>query len=237
MPQTREPVVGKKLPLEVAERIQRRIHSGSMTVGDRLPSIASLAREYGVGAPTVREALKRLEIAGVVSIRHGSGVFVRPHADAMLVTSPMYAPVFSKKTLLDLIEARAAIEVTAAGLAAGNATAAQLDELQHLLAEAESHLADADVLNRVNMSFHRAIAEASGNSVFRQLLEVLTNVFAREQRMILDIQDARAEDHQQHVAVYEALRARQPELAREQMAEHLAKVRRDLERWDDGATA
>ncbi len=226
------PVLGKKLPQELAERIQQKIQDGAMRPGDRLPSIASLATDYGVGAPTVREALKRLEIAGVVRIRHGSGVYVRRHEDAMLVTSPVLTQQLSKKVLLDLVDARTAIEVTAAGLAAVNASSAQLDEMQRLLAEAGAQLSDDDVLNQVNMAFHREIAVASGNGVFAQLLEVLTNVFAREQRLILDIQDSRREDHAQHLAIYEALRARQPDRAREQMTAHLAKVRRDLEQWD-----
>jgi len=224
-------LVGKKLPNELAERIQQKIQDGAMHPGDRLPSIAALATEYGVGAPTVREALKRLEIAGLVSIRHGSGVYVRERDESTLVTGPVLTPVLSKKVLLDLVEARTAIEVTGAGLAAIHASDEQLDEMRRLLDEAEANISNDDVLNQVNMAFHRLIAVSSGNGVFRQLLEVLTNVFAREQRMILDIQDSRREDHAQHLAIYDALRARDADGARRQMASHLAVVRHDLERW------
>ena len=225
-------LVGRKLPNELADRIQRTILDGAMRAGDRLPTIAALAVEYGVGAPTVREALKRLEIAGLVTIRHGAGVFVRERDESMLVMGSVLTPVLSRKVLLDLVEARTAIEVTGAELAAAHASDAQLDEMRRLLDEAGAHIGDDDVLNQVNMAFHRLIAIASGNGVFHQLLEVLTSVFAREQRVILHIQDSRREDHAQHLAIYEALHARDPKRARDQMASHLATVRRDLERWD-----
>lgn len=230
-------IVGKKLPNELAERIQQQIRDDAMQAGDRLPSITALASEYGVGAPTVREALKRLEIAGVITIRHGSGVYVRERRDGALVTGPVLTPVLSKKVLLDLIEARAAVEVTGAGLAASHATDAQLDDMRALLTNAEANMGDDDVLNEVNMAFHRGIADASGNGVLRQVLEVLTSLFAREQRMILEIQDSRQEDHAQHLAIYHALRARDPERARASMSSHLAKVRHDLEQWDGGIYA
>lgn len=201
-------------------------------MGDRLPAIAALAQKFRVGAPTVREALKRLEMVGAVTIRHGSGVYVGRTHDALLMSNPVFTGTPSKRMLLDLIEARTAIEVLGAGRAAAQATEAQLQEMAQLLDHAEAHLGNDDLLNQTNMAFHRAIASASGNTVFRQLLEVLTNLFTREQRAILDIQNSRAEDHRQHVEIYRALRARDAERAQALMRAHLDKVRADLERWD-----
>lgn len=226
------PLSRTRLPNDLAERIKQLIKRDRYVSGDRLPSIATLAREFGVGAPTVREALKRLEMAGAVSIRHGSGVYVAAEADALLVSNPVFTGAVSKKLLLDLVEARTPIEVLGASRAAVHATDAQLDEMARLLEHAEAHLGDDEVLNTTNMAFHRAIAAASGNAVFRQLLEVLTNLFTREQRAILDIQNSRSEDHRQHVEIYRALRSRDAASAGALMTLHLAKVRADLERWD-----
>jgi GntR family transcriptional repressor for pyruvate dehydrogenase complex len=226
------PLRRSTLPNDLADRIKLLIQRDGYAPGDRLPSIAELARDFEVGAPTVREALKRLEMVGTVSIRHGSGVYVGREDDSLLMTNPVFSGAPSQKLLLDLVEARTAIEVTAAGLAATHASQAQLDEIARLLAQAESNLGDDDMLNQTNMAFHRAIAVASGNLVFRQLLEVLTSLFTREQRAILDIQNSRATDHQQHVRIHEALLARDPALARSRMREHLEKVRRDLDQWD-----
>ena len=226
------PLLRTRLPNDLAERIKGLIQRDDYGPGDRLPSIAALARDFEVGAPTVREALKRLEMVGTVTIRHGSGVYVGREDDSLLMTNPVFSGMPSKKMLLDLIEARSAIEVTGAGLAATHATEAQLLEMARLLDEAEAHLGDDELLNQTNMAFHRAIAIASGNTVFRQLLEVMTSLFTREQRAILDIQNSRADDHRQHAGIYRALRARDPQLARDLMREHLGKVRADLEHWN-----
>lgn len=231
-PLTIAPIARTPIPNDLAERIKQLIQHAGYAEGDRLPAISTLAREFDVGAPTVREALKRLEMAGTVTIRHGSGVYVGRTHDPLLMTNPVFSGAPSKRMLLDLIEARAAIEVLGAQRAAQDATEAQLDEMARLLRHAEANLANDDVLNQTNMAFHRAIATASGNAVFRQLLEVLTNLFTREQRAILDIQNSRAEDHRQHVEIYHALRARDVIRAGQLMAAHLAKVRADLERWN-----
>jgi len=171
-------------------------------------------------------------MVGTVTIRHGSGVYVGREDDSLLMTNPVFSGTPSKKMLLDLIEARGAIEVTGAGLAATHASEAQLHEMARLLDEAEANLGDDERLNQTNMAFHRSIANASGNMVFRQLLEVMTSLFTREQRAILDIQNSRADDHRQHVGIYCTLRARDAQLARDLMREHLGKVRADLEQWD-----
>lgn len=225
------PLSRTRLPDDLAERLKQLIQL-EYAPGDRLPSIATLARAFGVGAPTVREALKRLEMAGAVSIRHGSGVYVGRRNDALLMSNPVLTGAPSKQQLLDLIEARAAIEVLAVERAAHAATTAHLDEMQALLEAAAAHLDDDEVLNETNMAFHRSIAAASGNSVLAQLLDVLTSLFTREQRAILDIQNSRAEDHRQHLDIYDALRRRDAIRAGELMAAHLEKVRTDLERWD-----
>ncbi len=232
LPPSISPLRRSTLPNDLADRIKLMIQRDGYAANDRLPSIAALARNFEVGAPTVREALKRLEMAGTVSIRHGSGVYVGREDDSFLMTNPVYSGAPTKKVLLDLIEARTAIEVPTAGLAAINATDTQLDEMERLLEHAEANLHNDDALNRTNMAFHRAIAIASGNIVSRQLLDVLTNLFVHEQRAILDIQNQPINDHEQHVDIHRALVARDDLVARQRMREHLEKVRADLERWD-----
>jgi hypothetical protein len=74
-------------------------------------------------------------------------------------------------------------------------------------------LDDAALLNETNLAFHRQIALASGNTVLHQLLEVLSSVFRKEQRLILDIHGSHRDDHGEHVAILEALERRDVALA------------------------
>ncbi len=227
-----QPVARLNLADDLAQRIQALIRQRGFVAGDRLPAITAMARDFGVGAPTLREALKTLEAVGVVDIRHGSGVYVNRPQESLIIGNPVYQAPATKKLLLDLITARLPIEMLSAQLAAEHATAAHLKEMERLLARADDHLGDDDVLNETNMAFHRQIAIASGNGVVRQMLEVLTSLFTREQRMILDIQNERRKDHAEHRGILAALEQRNAGLAGRRMHAHLAHVQRVLAAWD-----
>ncbi len=232
MQQAISPVARQSLSDGLAERIRQLIHTGGFKPGDRLPSIADMARRFGVGHPTLREALKKLETLGIVNIRHGSGVYVGRDDNSLLISNPVFTGSFTRKLLVDLIEARTPIEVTSVRLAAKNATAENLREMKSLLNQASESLGDDAVLSRLNMAFHREIATASGNEVLGQVVEVLTNIFQEEQRAILSIYGSRQKDHAEHVQIYEALVARDADLAVERMQAHLDGVRDVLQRWD-----
>ncbi len=228
-------VLRQSLSDEIAEKITRMIQSTGFKPSDRLPAITQMARQFGVGSPTVREALKRLETIGVVDIRHGSGVYVGTTPDSFLITNPVFGGTPSKKVLVDLIDSRIPVEMRTAALAASNATTEHLDEMERLLAQAGQSLNDGELLNKVNLAFHRQIALASGNTVMHQILEVLSSLFRQEQRMILEIKGNRAEDHGEHVGIFEAVRLRDASLATSRMQDHLERVREVLMGWDEHA--
>lgn len=231
-----ERVERSNLADDLAERIVQMIRSGVYQSGDRLPAIMEMARSFGVGHPAVREALKKLEMIGVVEIKHGSGVYVGKDQDMLLVTNPVFGGVVSKKLMLDLIEARIPIEVKSAALAAREATDGHLARMDELLNEASESMHDDAALSAANMEFHRQIAVASGNIVLAQLQEVLTNLFQHEQRVIMDIHGSRDQDHTEHREILEALQLRDPDLAQERMHSHLDWVRQTVLRWDPNRT-
>lgn len=217
---------------DLAERIAEMIRTRLYEPGDRLPSIMEMARSFGVGHPTVREALKKLEIIGIVNIRHGSGVYVGTGGNNLLVSNPVKSSNVSKKLLIDLVEARIPIEVASARLAAEIATDEQLLLMQELLDKAEANMTDDEALSHANMGFHCEIARASGNTVLAQIQQALANLFQREQRHILSIYSSREADHQEHRRILEALTKRDADLAVERMKSHLEGVRGVLEKWD-----
>lgn len=231
MSSTLTPVLRQSLADDLALRIRELIFDRHHGPGDRLPAIALMAREFSVGAPTVREALKKLETLGVVDIRHGSGVYVGADPDALIISNPVHSGTISRKVLVDLIEARIPIETTSARLAAANATPDQLEAMHTLLDQAGENLHDAGVLNQSNLGFHRQIAIASGNLVIRQILDVLTNAFRDEQRLILDISGTRQRDHREHREILDTLERRDANAAADCMHEHLDGVRMRLLAW------
>ncbi len=220
-----QPVARQSLSDDIAQRITQLIEQGGYEPGSRLPTISRMSQDFAVGAPTLREALKKLETVGVVTIRHGSGVYVGRAPASLVMSNPMIGVTPSRKLLVDLIEARLPVETTTASLAARNATDAQLDEMERLLDRAGESLDDPTVLNEVNLAFHREIALASGNVVLHQILDVLSSLFRQEQRMILDIHGKRANDYAEHREIYAAVRARDEPLATARMQRHLERVR------------
>jgi GntR family transcriptional repressor for pyruvate dehydrogenase complex len=216
----------------LARRIRALIQAGDYKVGDRLPAIMEMARRFGVGHPTVREALKKLQTVGIVDIRHGSGVYVTRGHDVLVVASPDYAGEVTKKLLVDLIQARIPLEILSASSAADNASDEDLAEMRRLLNTAGQNLGNDAVLNSANMDFHRQIALASGNTVLVQLLDVLQDLFTDEQRLVLGIFGSRERDHKEHLGILEALERRDEQLVIDRMREHLEGVRQVLLQWD-----
>jgi GntR family transcriptional repressor for pyruvate dehydrogenase complex len=226
------PVMKQSLSDSLARRIRGLIQKGDYRQGDRLPSIMEMARRFGVGHPTIREALKKLETMGVVEIRHGSGVYVSRSEDVLVLASPDFTGTVTRKLLLDLIEARTPIEMQSVALAARHLTDDHLQEMRRLLTTAGNNLANDEVLSPTNMAFHRQIALASGNTVVTQLLDVLQDLFRDEQRLILGIFGSRERDHEEHLAILDALEQRDEPLAVERMKTHLDGVRDAIRRWD-----
>lgn len=226
------PLERSNLADDLAERIVKMIRSGGYEAGDRLPAIMAMARSFGVGHPTLREALKKLEIVGAVEIKHGSGVFVGRGHESLLVSNPVFQGEVSKDLMLDLVEARIPIEISSAGMAATNGSEEQFEHLEDLLVEAGQNLNDDARLSAINMTFHRDIAAASGNTVLVQMQEVLSKLFQREQRVLLGIHGSRRKDHEEHLGILSALRMRDSGLAEELMQAHLEWVREVILRWD-----
>ncbi len=226
------PVVKESLSDRLARRIRTLIMAGEYARGDRLPAIMEMARRFGVGHPTVREALKKLQTTGMVEIRHGSGVYVSRGHDVLVHASRDYGGTVTKKLLVDLVQTRIPLEIFSASTAVAQATAADLAEMRELLETAGRNLNNDGVLNTTNMAFHRRIALASGNTVLAQLLDVLGDLFSDEQRLILGIFGSREQDHREHLAILEALEQRDAKLVRERMRKHLEGVLKAVLRWD-----
>jgi GntR family transcriptional repressor for pyruvate dehydrogenase complex len=225
------PVLKQSLSDRLVQRIGAMIRKGDYKQGDRLPPIMEMARRFGVGHPTIREALKTLETVGVVEIRHGSGVYVSRSDEVFVLAGPAFAGIVTKKLLLDLVEARIPIELQSVASAAKNATAEHIQEMHRLLDAARETFADDNVQHTANMGFHRQIALASGNTVLAQLVDVLIDLFSKEQRLMLSLV-SRKQDYQEHLGILQAIEQRNETLAVERMRTHLQGVHDAVHVWD-----
>lgn len=163
----------------LANRLEQRIVSGEFKPGHKLPGEASIADEWGVSRPVVREALALLRERGYVATVNGSGTFVRypdvGHVAAVLERH-MRLTEADRLTVDHLYEARQAIEVTAAQLAATHVDQSDFDDLQRLLADMERGHADAIRYAAADVGFHVAVARASKNPLLPALLTPLVSM-------------------------------------------------------------
>lgn len=209
----------------VAQQILQLIDQADLQAGNRLPSTRSLAQRFQVATPTMREVLRRLQATGVIDIRHGSGVYVRQGHRRVLVINPHLGGVDPAITV-GLLDTRLLIEPQAAALAARAGDEATVATLQGLLEDAERHLVgNAQLLHQVNMSFHLAIARCTGNVVLAHIMESLIELYSYEQFTIISLFNARFQDHEEHRAIFGAIRDRDPAQAHDVMAAHLGHVK------------
>lgn len=225
------------LPDQLADRLQRFIAEKRLKPGARLPAMSTLAARFHVGYPTLREGLKKLEALGIISIHHGSGVYVRQTNTGFFLVNPITAASEpTRKVLLDLIEARKTVEMVTIALAAERITPEQTTALDRLLGDAERNLDNHRELNRVNMQIHLGIASASGNSVLTHLLEVILDLFKEEQRLLLDIHGFPRSDYNEHVQLVDAVRRHRKTTATNRMRMHLEGVQQAILNWDRTTT-
>jgi GntR family transcriptional repressor for pyruvate dehydrogenase complex len=156
---------------QVADGLIASIEDDALAPGAMLPSEASLAQEFGVSRPVVREALKVLAAKGVVAIVNGKGAIVRPISSDPLQEYFLRALRIRHATMVDLLEVRRGIEVECATLAAQRRTTAQLAQLEQTLVAMRDNLADRDEYLRIDIEFHLLVAAASQNTLLFHLVE------------------------------------------------------------------
>ena len=211
----------KKKPLaeEIASQILRMIEEGRYLPGDKLPPERALASKLKVSRPIIREALKSLDEDGFINIQHGSGVYVSDQT-----TNIFYAPLedwLSKNQDLvrEFYTARLVFEPACAALASANGTDKQFQKLRDLVEESYQALEENNLLLFVGMDidFHYAIAEVSGNRFFTKMLDSIINRETDLRKIILRLPGHFPRTIQGHLKLVEAIESRKPDIARQAM--------------------
>ncbi len=152
----------------VVEKILEQIIHKKYKAGDKLPNENMLCEEFGVSRITVREAVKRLSMLGLVSTQQGRGIFIT-REDLGTVVFPMIAPIFlDGLTVKQVYEARIYIEAGNARLAAQNRTQEHVDRLRKLCVQMDEIIENnhnPEKYGEIDEVFHMTIAQASCNAV------------------------------------------------------------------------
>jgi GntR family transcriptional repressor for pyruvate dehydrogenase complex len=222
MPHVEAPEGSKEdVTVRVLTTFKRLISEGTLKLGSRLPAERELAEQFQVSRSSLRQALKVLEIIGVISQRVGDGTYINEAASTVLGEPLNFLILLNGISLEELMEARIIVEPELAARAAERATPKTLAALRHEMEAMKASEADHKRLSRHDLEFHKIIFDAAGNRVctmlftvvhqsLHSLIEVTSHMVPVEHTLQL------------HRRIYNAIAQANPEAARKRMQEHLS---------------
>ncbi|MGH2560532.1 MAG: FadR/GntR family transcriptional regulator [Thermomicrobiales bacterium] len=166
----------------VQDRIKAFVLERGFRAGELLPAEADLARALGISRPSLREAMKALQILGVVETRHGAGTFVGHFSLEPLVESLTFRILMDRsrtvQTVRELLEIRLVLESTLVQRIAALHTLEQVAELRDLLSRMEDRAGRGETFPEEDRAFHEALYRPLANQMVVSLLQAFWDVIA-----------------------------------------------------------
>jgi len=209
-----------RVTTQLIANIKRLISSGAIVPGAKFPPERELAKEFGVNRASLRQALKVLEIMGVLTQRVGDGTYLSASAESILKEPLDFLILLDDLSHHELMETRMIVEPELAARAAERATTEDLVSLRRAIAAMENCRTNQERLE-ADLAFHQCIFRASGN----RICHLLFNVIHRSVLTSMSQLSARASLDRPltfHKRIYAAIQQRSADEARRQMLEHLA---------------
>lgn len=218
---------------KVLNELTRRIEQEEWKSGQKLPSLAAVAKEFQVGVSTVREALRILENKGYILIEHGRGMFVR-NPNCWKQETAWDLTRLSVGDMFSLQEFRAVLEPEMAALAAERATPGQMANIKAAATKMIEDVANNEDYFEADIAFHEYIAEACSNEVMAQVMKGISDLLLESRRKTTRIPGSAERAAHFHMLIALAIEQRNSALAKEMMKAHLQDVRQDSMKLKEG---
>ncbi|TXI66099.1 FadR/GntR family transcriptional regulator [Mycolicibacterium mageritense] len=215
------PVTRPRLYEVIVEQLCGFMSDNEMNPGDRLPAERELAAKLGVSRASLSQALVALEVQGVLSVRHGDGAILvrRPTEERAVRALREHAD-----RIPDVIEAREALEVKLAALAAARRTDAEMAAIDSAIATMESEVDSGDRGVVGDEMFHEAITAAAHSSLLAKLMHEISGLVRETRIESLSQQDRPRASLEGHRRIADAVRKQDPDQAAQAMADHIRMV-------------
>jgi GntR family transcriptional repressor for pyruvate dehydrogenase complex len=208
----------------VAQQLQRLIVDGTLKPGDMLPPERELAERFAVSRSSVRDAIRVLELVGLVVPRQGEGTMVADVSPEALV-SPIAQVLVRKRELIgELLDVRKMLEPGLAARAALHATPEQVQELEDILRRQQQKMLRGESTIEEDGEFHDAIARAARNSVVLKVLDVLMDLLRETRTRSLQVDGRLERSFAGHRRVLDAIRRRDGAAAERAVRTHLEEI-------------
>ncbi|WP_018306784.1 FadR/GntR family transcriptional regulator [Desulfitobacterium hafniense] len=227
-----KPIKTRKIYEEIVEQIRELVARGELKPGDRLPSERDLVERLKVSRASIREALSALELMGLLEVRSGEGTFVRKLRSESVVAPLAWMLTMEKGTVLELLEIRKILEVQAVGMAAERAEAEDIRELSAALDRLQDDLHSPTSDGSSDHRFHYAITRATKNKIMIRLMDTISDLMKyslkASRSKLYEGKYTPALLFQEHKKIYEAIVAKDVEMARNYMLTHLTGVEEEI---------
>ncbi len=214
------PISKNRLYEEIVGQLQERILHGELPAGSRLPAERDLAQALGVNRGTVREAIKKLEMLGLVEIRHGDGIYVKNYLESgnlELLKSIIYSNrSISLDILKNILDLRAILAPEMAGVAARQRSSEDLTFMKDIIADGSKSVAERD------LGLHHAIARATKNILYIFILNFFNQLFRDYGHLYFDDNENEKRSERFHRDIVAAIEKKKSDEAHKIMKEVLA---------------
>lgn len=215
------PLERSRLYEDVGERLGEFVRESSMTPGDQFPPERELSQRMQVSRTSVRQAFVVLQALGFVDVRHGEGVFLRRTRG---FGESLTKLLERRRRLPEVLEAREALEVKLAELAAAHRRANDLKAMSAAVARMDAEVAAGGLGTEGDASFHHAIALASGNQILVHLIDAMAEVIQESRVESLSEPGRPPRSLEAHRRILAAIESQNTQLAAEEMRQHLRVV-------------
>lgn len=224
------PIKNTKVYEQVIEQIEGMITNGVLKKGDRLPSERELVEQLGISRASIREALRSLEIIGLIESKQGEGNFIRENFDNTLFEPLSIMFMLNDCKVEEIFELRKVIEIETAALAAQKITDEEINELQILIDNMKTS-EDEDERVKDDAKFHYTIAKASRNFLILSILNTVSSLidsFIKDARKNIINNQLKDSIDNEHEEILNALKQHDPDKASESMRKHMDLINKNL---------
>jgi GntR family transcriptional repressor for pyruvate dehydrogenase complex len=218
-----EVVRRNKVYEEVAQQIERLILK-KLRPGDKLPSERELAEMLRVSRSSIRDAIRGLELRGLVEPRQGAGTIVR-EPSAQPLASPFASALKRRQELVsELLDFRKMLEPPLAARAATHASVDEISEMEEILQRQAAKHATGDAAVAEDAEFHYSVALASGNSVVLKVLDIIMDLLRDTRERSLQVEGRQEKSLAGHRRIMAAIKRHDAEAAKAAMRRHIEDV-------------
>ncbi len=215
-----KPIEQEKIFTQILEQLKEKIRNGELQKGDRLPSERQLSQDFCVSRATLREAIRSLEMIGLIKCVQGDGNYITEDFANSFIEPLSLLFLLNKSEFMQMVQLRIALELMTAPLAAKKIDSLGVEKLEGYC-EAIAKESDPDKQAALDQQFHYQIALIAGNDLITNILNAASTLI---ENMIKDVRAKMPEQNnlvnRQHEAILDAIRKKDVGAANRAMRQH-----------------